>query len=169
MLHKFLQGGGSPALINYFWWSFECSQLKTVTSCFCSTDRYHIPQGCEIPACLHGLTKAEILTLRPFTLHTGNYNVHQHEYRQKDGFCPVTWSEESVLDKISKLEPPSYLKCMLAYRYLTTSDKSRYNHFILLREEHIERGKQLNMYDYRENECALWPHLYPFHEWCETT
>lgn len=28
------------------------------------------------------------------------------------------------------------------------------------------------MYNYRENdgiECALWPHLYPFHEWCESS
>ncbi len=60
---------------------------------------------------------------------------------------------------------------MLAYRYLTTSDKSRYNHFVLLREQHLKDGKQLNLYDYRDNdgiECALWPHLYPFHEWCET-
>lgn len=78
---------------------------------------------------------------------------------------------ESVLEKISKLDSGSYLKCMLAYRFLTTSEKSRYNHFILLREQHFKDGKQLNLYDYRENdgiECALWPHLYPCHEWCET-
>jgi hypothetical protein len=151
--------------------SFDSSKLKTVKCCPCSTKRYHIPQALEIPFCLHGLTRAEILALRPLTLHTGNYKVHQHGYRQKDGFCRVSWSEQSVLEKISKLEPGSYLKCMLAYRYLTTSQKSRYNHFIVLREQHITNGKQLNLYDYRENdgiECAIWPHLYPFHEWCET-
>lgn len=145
--------------------------LKKVRSCVCSAERYHIPQALEIPYCLHGLTRAEILALRPLTLHTGNYKVHQHGYRQKDGFCRVSWSEQSVLEKISTLNSGSYLKCMLAYRYLTTSNKSRYNHFIRLREEHIARGKQLNVYDYRDNdgiECALWPHLYPFHEWCET-
>ena len=60
---------------------------------------------------------------------------------------------------------------MLAYRYLTTSPTSRYNNFIQLREQHINTNKQLNVYDYRDNnsiECAVWPHLYPFHEWCET-
>lgn len=60
---------------------------------------------------------------------------------------------------------------MLAYRYLTTSATSYYNHFLLLRQEYIKIGKQLNQYDDRENqgiECALWPHLYPFYEWCET-
>jgi hypothetical protein len=151
--------------------SYQTSRLNTVKSCPCSTHRYHIPKALEIPFCLHGLTKAEILALRPFTLHTGNYKVHQHGYRQKDGFCRVTWSEQPVLEKISTLESASYLKCMLAYRYLTTSVRTRYNHFILLREEHIKNGKQLNLYDYRENdgiEGALWPHLYPFHEWCET-
>ena len=53
--------------------------------------------------------------------------MHQHGYRQKDGFCRVSWSNESVLEKISKLDSGSYLKCMLAYRFLTTSEKSRYN------------------------------------------
>lgn len=151
--------------------SFQRSRLSTVTSCSCSSGRYHVPQAVEIPLCLQNLTKGEIIALRPFSLHTGNYKVHQHGYRQKDGFCRVTWCEQSVDDKISELEPSSRLKCMLAYRYLTTSPISRYNHFILLREQHINSGKQLNMYDYSENngiECALWPHLYPFHEWCET-
>jgi hypothetical protein len=151
--------------------SFQNSKLSTVKSCPCSTKRYYIPKSLDIPLCLHGLAKAEILALRPFTLHTGNYRVHQHGYRQKDGFCRVSWSERSVLEKIATLEGPSYLKCMLAYRYLTTSPTTRYNHFVLLREDQIKTGKQLNLYDYRENdgiECALWPHLYPFHEWCET-
>ena len=64
------------------------------------------------------------------------------------------------------------VKCMLAYRYLTTSPRFRYNYFIQLRDEHVKTDKQLNLYDYRENdgiECALWPHLYPFYEWCETS
>ena len=112
--------------------SFHSSKFMTVKSCPCSTDRYHIPQAVEIPICSHGLTRAEILALRPFTLHTGNYKTHQHGYGQKDGFCRVSWCQESVLNKVSKLEPPSYLKCMLAYRYLTTSESSYYNHFLLL-------------------------------------
>lgn len=151
--------------------SFETSKLTTVESCQCSKTRYHVPQQLEIPISLRGLTMEEILALRPFQLHTGNYKVLKHGYRQKDGFCRVTWCKEPVLHKISKLQHTSYLKCMLAYRYLTTSEKSRYNHFIVLREEHIKTGKQLNLYDYSENkgiECALWPQLYPFYEWCET-
>ena len=76
-----------------------------------------------------------------------------------------------MLEKIVKLGPPSNVKCWLAYRYLTTSPTSGYNNFIQLREQHINTSKQLNGYDYKDNnsiECALWPHLYPFHEWCET-
>ena len=59
---------------------------------------------------------------------------------------------------------------MLACRYLTTSVKTHYTHFIQLREEHIKSGKQLNLNDYKQNdgvECALWPNLYLFYEWCE--
>ena len=151
--------------------SFKNSKLKTVKSCPCKTARYHIPRAFEIPICLRSLTRTEVLALRPFTLHTGNYKVHRHGYRQKDGFCRVSWSTESVLEKIAGLEAQSRLKCMLAYRYLTTSANSRYNHFVSLREDQIQNGTQLNLYDYRENsgiECALWPHLYPFLEWCET-
>ena len=54
---------------------------------------------------------------------------------------------------------------MLAYKYLTTSLKTCYSHFIQLPKEHIKSGKQLNLYNYRQNddiECALWPHLYFF-------
>lgn len=49
---------------------------------------------------------------------------------------------------------------------------SKYSHFVSLRERFISEQRQLNLYDYRENkgiECALWPHLYPKHSWCETT
>ena len=152
--------------------SFHTSKLKTIKACPCISPRYHIPQAFEIPLCLRGLNKSEILTLRPFTLHNGNYKLHQHGYRKKDGFTRVSCSEESVLEKISKLGSVSKVKCMLAYRYLTTSPRSRYNHFIQLRDEHVKTGKQVNLYDYRENdgiECELWPHLYPFYEWCETS
>jgi len=52
-----------------------------------------------------------------------------------------------------------------------TNDSSRYKHFVELRETYLPREQLLNLYDYRENngiECALWPHLYPHHSWCET-
>ena len=146
-------------------------KLNTIKTCVSTRDRYHIPQACKILHCLRNLCKSEILALRPFVLHNGNYKVHQHGYRQKDGFTRVLWSQESVLEKISKLDPSSNIKCVLAYRYLTTSPKSRYSHFIQLREQQLNRNEQVNLYDHRQNdriECALWPHLYPFHEWCET-
>ena len=69
-------------------------------------------------------------------------------------------------EKVSRLQSGSYLKCMLACRYLTTSVKTRYSQFIQLREEHLK-----TLYDYKQNdgvECTLWPNLYLFYEWCET-
>ena len=120
-------------------------------SCPCSRDRYHIPQALEIPICLHVLIEDEILALRPFTLHTGSYKFYQHGHRQKDGFCLVSWSKQSVLKKISRLQSGNYLKWMLANTYLITSVKTCYSHFIYLREEHTKSGKQLSLYDYKQN------------------
>lgn len=132
--------------------SYHTSKLNKVKHCVCSRERYHIPQALEIPFCLHNLKRDEVLALCPFTLNTGNYKVHQHGYRQKDGFCRVSWSERSVMQKIALLEPSGYLKCMLAYRYLTTSNTSRYSHFLQLCEEYLLEGKQLNLYDYKQND-----------------
>ena len=140
--------------------------LQKCHSCPVKGGGYIIPRLNEIPMCLRGLTKNEVLALRPFTLKTGNYKVHQHGYRQHDGFCRVCWSNETVLEKIAKLEPQSNFKCLLAYRY-PTSPISRYNHYIELRVQHKQTGAQLNLYDYKENErneSPLRPNINSFHE-----
>ena len=56
--------------------SFHTSTVKTIKTCPCTCEHYHIPQAFEIPLCLHGLSRSEILALRPLTLHNGNYKVH---------------------------------------------------------------------------------------------
>lgn len=148
------------------------SNPRTVSTCPCSNNRYIIPTFLQIPFALHHLTKQDIVALRPFILHTGNYQRHQHGYRIKDGFCRVSWCNTPVLQKISQLDNDSRIRCYLAHRYLTTSTTSRYGHFLNLREQHLREGKAVNLYNYKDNdgiECALWPHLYPFHEWCETS
>ena len=53
-----------------------------------------------------------------------------------------------------------------------TEEKSSYRHFIRKREQAIAKGEEFLVYDYEQREgieCALWPHLYPFKEWCEST
>ena len=142
------------------------------SSCQCTEERYTIPRFNEIPLCLRQLTRQDIIALRPVDLHTGTYQRQQHGYRVKDGFCRVSWSKQSVLEKIGELDDTSRIRCLLAYRYLTTSESCAYLHFINHRERQLSERKEINMYDYRQNkglECALWPHLYPFEKWCETT
>lgn len=147
------------------------SRPTNISTCPCTKDRYIIPQFLQIPLCLRQLTKEDVIALRPFDLHSGNYQRMQHGYRVKDGFSRVSWSKKSVMEKICELNDSSRIRCLLAYRYLTTTSTSSYKHFLDIREGHISTGKEVNLYDYRENkgiECALWPHLYPVTEWCET-
>lgn len=104
---------------------------KAKASCVCASGRYIIPKFHQIPMALKDLTPADIITLRPFVLHTGDFRRHQHGYRQKNGFCRVSWSVLSVQEKIDGLvDASARFRCAMAYRYLTTNDASRYNHFI---------------------------------------
>lgn len=111
----------------------RCTVPGLKTSCQCTEERYTIPRFFDIPFCLHQLTREDILALRPFDLHTGNYQRQRHGYRVKDGFCRVSSSTLSVQHKINNLEEPSRTRCLLAYRYLTTSQSSRYKYFVELR------------------------------------
>ena len=149
------------------------NRKQTNTNCICTKNRYVVPRHHDIHASICDLTREEILALRPLTLHTGNHVVLQHGYRQKDGFCRASWSQLSVQEKIALLPTgASRLRCQLAHRFLMTSQHSRYSHFVNLRETQMTDGARINIYDFHENdgvECALWPHLYPLHTWCETS
>lgn len=70
---------------------------KSPTGCICSKGRYIIPKFNNIPVSLRSLTINDIITLRPFILHTGDFTRLQHGYRQKNGFCRVSWSVLSVI------------------------------------------------------------------------
>ena len=49
---------------------------------------------------------------------------------------------------------------------------SWYSHYIALREQIIGNDEKLNCFDFQTTfgiECALWPNIYPFTNWCEGT
>ena len=81
-------------------------------------------------------------------------------------------SEEPVENKIASLEDRSQqLQCRNAYTYLMTSNTSRYSHFIDLRTNLHAHNASLNVFNMRDTEsieCALWPNLYPYENWCES-
>ncbi|KAJ7386050.1 hypothetical protein OS493_012384 [Desmophyllum pertusum] len=144
-------------------------QVKIQKSCNCNDDRYVFPKYADIPEVLRGLTLQEIVALRPLDIHTGEYERHPKGYRRKGGMFRLTWSKESVEEKIRKLNDESRQKCRRAYNYLIESEESSYEEFLKKREECTQ--EVYNFYDYKQRkgvECCLWPHLYPFTSWCET-
>lgn len=75
----------------------------------------------------------------------------------------------TVLEKVIKLDDSS--RCLAAYNFLKTSKESSYAHFVRLRENVLAGTKKFNCYSMENTmgiECALWSHLYPFTNWCDT-
>ena len=145
--------------------------INNVKDCGCSSGRYIIPKYDEIPNVLKNLSIVEIAALRPFDVHLGDYFIDRHGYRKKGGMFRLTWSKQSVSEKIALLDPESRRRCAIAYQFLMSSEDSAYSNFVLMRESALRSNKKFNVYDLemsRYVENCLWPHLYPFRRWCET-
>lgn len=149
-------------------------ERKFSKKCPCMSDRYLVPDFSVIPECLKCLTFPDICVIRPFILHQGDYVRLQHGYQQKNGITRVSWKEKTVNLCIEQLQDETQKqRCSSAYAFLMACTESSYRHFVELHTRHLgENNKQVNIYmlaECRGIECALWPHLYPFTSWCETT
>lgn len=78
----------------------------------------------------------------------------------------------SVIEKINLLDDLQAKKrCLNAYNYLMASDQSSYKTFVHKRNSEMETNKILHIFNKQETvaiDCALWPNLYPFTNWCES-
>ena len=137
------------------------------------TQRYIVPRFKDIPQELLNLSPQCVHALRPFHIDCGFYKRQAHGYRVKTGMTKLSPSDKSVEEKIRDLPDRSdRQKCRIAYNYLITSIHSSYSHFVKLREEIVESQATFNCFDFSLTagiECALWPNLYPFTNWCEST
>jgi hypothetical protein len=170
-------------------WSFcsNCNSLKkksmpfnfikrsknaVLKDCVCKQDRYVVPKYDDIPQQLVCLTSSDVQVLRPFYFKFDHYERHAHGYRVK--CCPMRLKicHESVVEKINNLtDATAKNRCQVAYDYLMLSEESSYSHFVHLRESLLARNESLNLFNFIETqgiECALWPNLYPFTNWCES-
>ena len=138
----------------------------------CSTNRYVVPCFNSIPEPLRQLTKENIRTLRPFDLDRGVYERQSHGYRVKTAMIALRTCNIPIAQKIQSIVNDSdSLKCLHAYQYLMNSEDSSYSRFVSLREELLENSTLLNPFDFEKTkgiECALWPNLYPYTDWCES-
>ena len=120
----------------------------------------------------YGICHAEeIQALRPLDIHTGDYHRAQNGYRRKGGMFRLSCSKISVQQKIDELDTPSRTRCQTAYDFVMDTDQSSYKVFVDKRDREHQTTR-FNLYDYDQRqgvECCIWPHLYPFTSWCETT
>jgi hypothetical protein len=127
----------------------------------------------EIPTAVLNLSAQCIRALRPFDIDCGAYKRQTHGYRVKTGMLQLHVSQKSVLNKIRDLpDSEDRRKCRVACEYLMNSHDSSYSHFIELRQQIVEGEAMFNTFDFSTTigiECALWPNIYPFTNWCEST
>ena len=75
--------------------------IKAVNQCPCSTmEKYIFPKVENMPMELLYLTREQILALRPFKVHTGEYERHPQGYRVKSGMFRVSPDPLTVLEKL---------------------------------------------------------------------
>lgn len=153
--------------------NFASQKLSCKKKCTCVKSRYVVPRFCDIPDVLKNLSYQNVLTLRPFELDCGKYKRARHGYRLKTSMISVKVSPKSVLQKIEELgNPVDRRKCVAAYAYLMDSADSSYSHFVALREELLVSSSNFNCFNWSKSngiERALWPNLYPFTDWCESS
>ena len=146
---------------------------KDIKNFACSQSRYVVPRHKDIPSCLLSLTVEDINILRPFYIYFEEYERKSHGYRVKCSPIKLRTSQQSVEEKIGAVtDATQKLRCQNAYVYLMQNSGSSYSHFVELREQIVGQSRSLNLFNFKDTqgiECALWPNLYPFTTWCESS
>ena len=178
---KFLNGVGSVALpypviakniqfwIQHLSWTYcqNCKLLRTermlpnyfkrpsvkfAKNCTCTNKVYINPSVEKFPNILKGLSHDEIIVLRPFNIHLGDYVKKQNGYRQKTNLFRLTWSKQSVLENIYSLDDAeSKSRCISAYEFLMSHEESAYAKFMNLRETSFKESNRFNVYNFSQN------------------
>lgn len=113
----------------------------------------------------------QIEALRAFDVHLGDLQRQNNGYIKKGGMFRVTWSEKDLIEKISLLPEKDRTKASEAFEWLLNCEGNSYKQFIKMRHFYLRKEWKFNVYDYNQRseiETALWPHLYPYDDWCET-
>ena len=155
-------------------YSFENAykSTKKAPQCPCSTGKYIVPSPHHIPRPLANLQWEGDCVLSPFVIDCERFVMKEHGYRQKTGLINLKWSPEFVIDKINDLADDNQrLRCSNAYEFLMSSNESSYKDYIDKQRIAVLHDNQPSIFETFQwcgIECALWPSLYPFTEWCES-
>ena len=114
-----------------------------------------------------------VFILRPFNIDIGPFQHKKYGYRIRSCLFSLECSKLSVQEKINLIEDPNRKEhCQQAYEYLMSSPDSAYKDYVLKREYFVARNEdpqKLEIFSWEGIECALWPTLYPYLSWCEST
>ena len=137
----------------------------------------------DIPAPLQGLSKVAIDVLRLLHPWTGTHVRAQHGYRFHSDMIRFRWKPVAVEAAIRQLRGTSdQAPARAAYDYLMQSEQSSYKEWTEMHLRFLHKQGPLltgNTEDPRLQlprrvlesigiECAVWPHLYPRTDMCET-
>jgi len=121
--------------------------------------------------------------LRPLEPDVGQVACAKHGYRVHTDMIRFWWRPETVWQQILQLESDEErATAVAAYQFLTASQESSYKKFVDMHSKFLRRHRnqleekpehrclQLPRRALEEEglECAVWPHLYPRTNMCET-
>ena len=135
----------------------------------------------DIPKELQNLSDAVLWALQPLRPDVGFEACARHGYRVHTDMIRFWWNEYPVAEQIEWLEDPADKQAArAAYRYLMAAEESSYKKFVDFHNRFLHRNAADIAKDEQKLrlprrvleeegiECAVWPHLYPRTNMCET-
>ena len=150
---------------------------------------YPTVQPDDIPEALRDLSDAAIWALRPLEPDVGRPAWAKHGYRVHTDMIRFWWRSVSVEEQLQELETEEdAMAAQTAYEYLMAADTSSYRRFVEMHKKFLRQHRQQVAHAAESEdqaayrflqlprraleeegiECALWPHLYPRTNMCET-
>ena len=143
--------------------------------CICTKGRYHVPRFHEIPDVLRALSPHEERILSLFDIDIGPIKYAKNGHRIKTGAFELRIREDTVEERIDNVsDPDSQHRLFAALSYLSMSNTSYYRDYMMYEVDKglHEPGTKIKYWTVYQKmvglECALWPVLYPFGDWCES-
>ena len=144
---------------------------------------YPTVQHTDIPEPLRNMSDNVLWALRPLEPDVGQVACAKHGYRVHTDMIRFWWRPDTVWQQILQLDTEEERQtAVAAYQYLTTSEDSSYKKFVDMHKKFLRKHRnqldndaehrclQLPRRALEEEglECAVWPHLYPRTNMCET-
>ena len=144
-------------------------------NCVFCRSRYYVPSHQDFPVPLRNLSRAVIYALRPFHLYIGDHEQGRAGFRRHARLCEIRCSPEDVTIKLNGLPHEERRVGLIAFDYLMNGcPSSAYSEFVREHRDAILNNKQHEFLSSgfllkKFLECALWPHLYPTRNSCDTS